>query len=315
MKPKTKFHKVMSEFKAGTLRSSSGELVTDRKQAIAIAMSESGMSKSKGGNMDKIKGGKADGMKCKDIAKKHGVPISVIMKEFELGKFVEREHTEDPEAIEEIARDHLFENPHYYSEGKQAGLFDELKKSIPAKAKSKVEKFLMDYTGDFNDEDLHALADDLKISPHVIEAYIYGIAREHLNMKKPERIKKSPCMKKSGDMEKRMEKAKYISRKKGVNGKWVYVYKRSGDLKKKSPAEQVKDKSKSDDESINPEDNGFWGYEWKDGKGNDYMLAGKDQSGQIRYYKKGSGLMGMAPREKVLNLIKKHKAGGTDRFA
>ena len=39
-----KVHKVMSEFKKGTLRSSSGEKVTDRKQAVAIAMSEAGLS-------------------------------------------------------------------------------------------------------------------------------------------------------------------------------------------------------------------------------------------------------------------------------
>lgn len=32
--------KTMSEFKAGTLRSSSGKLVTDRKQAIAIGISQ-----------------------------------------------------------------------------------------------------------------------------------------------------------------------------------------------------------------------------------------------------------------------------------
>ena len=36
-----KFHKVMREFKSGTLHSSSGELVTSRKQALAIAYSES----------------------------------------------------------------------------------------------------------------------------------------------------------------------------------------------------------------------------------------------------------------------------------
>ena len=42
-----KVHKVMSEFKEGTLRSSSGAKVTNRKQAIAIAMSESGQNKKK----------------------------------------------------------------------------------------------------------------------------------------------------------------------------------------------------------------------------------------------------------------------------
>ena len=40
-----KVHKVLHEFKEGSLKSSSGEKVTDRKQAIAIAMSEAGISK------------------------------------------------------------------------------------------------------------------------------------------------------------------------------------------------------------------------------------------------------------------------------
>jgi len=38
-----KVRKVMREFKAGTLKSSSGEPVKSRQQAIAIAMSEAGM--------------------------------------------------------------------------------------------------------------------------------------------------------------------------------------------------------------------------------------------------------------------------------
>jgi hypothetical protein len=45
VKPEDKVHKVMGEFKRGTLKSSSGQKVTSRDQAIAIAMSESGMSK------------------------------------------------------------------------------------------------------------------------------------------------------------------------------------------------------------------------------------------------------------------------------
>jgi len=35
-----KIRKVMGEFKRGTLRTSSGKKVTDKKQAMAIAMSE-----------------------------------------------------------------------------------------------------------------------------------------------------------------------------------------------------------------------------------------------------------------------------------
>jgi hypothetical protein len=41
---KRKVHKVMGEKKRGTLRSGSGKKVKSRKQAIAIAMSESGQS-------------------------------------------------------------------------------------------------------------------------------------------------------------------------------------------------------------------------------------------------------------------------------
>ena len=44
-----KVHKVMSEYKHGELHSGSkhGPMVTNRKQAVAIAMSEAGMSKRK----------------------------------------------------------------------------------------------------------------------------------------------------------------------------------------------------------------------------------------------------------------------------
>jgi Family of unknown function (DUF6496) len=39
-KGKRKIHKVMKEYKEGTLESSSGEKVKRRKQAVAIALSE-----------------------------------------------------------------------------------------------------------------------------------------------------------------------------------------------------------------------------------------------------------------------------------
>jgi hypothetical protein len=49
MKPATKVAKVMREYKAGKLHSGSkkGPEVTSRKQAVAIALSEAGMSKPK----------------------------------------------------------------------------------------------------------------------------------------------------------------------------------------------------------------------------------------------------------------------------
>ena len=42
---KKNVHKVMHEHKKGTLKSGSGKKVRSRKQAVAIAMSESGQSK------------------------------------------------------------------------------------------------------------------------------------------------------------------------------------------------------------------------------------------------------------------------------
>lgn len=44
-KMKQKVAKVMREYKAGTLKSNSGDKVTSRDQAVAIAMSEAGMAK------------------------------------------------------------------------------------------------------------------------------------------------------------------------------------------------------------------------------------------------------------------------------
>lgn len=46
-KAEKKVSKVMREYGAGTLKSSSGKKVTSRKQAIAIALSEVGQSRPK----------------------------------------------------------------------------------------------------------------------------------------------------------------------------------------------------------------------------------------------------------------------------
>jgi hypothetical protein len=46
-KAQKKVEKVMSEYKSGALKSSSGKKVTTRKQAVAIALSEAGMARKK----------------------------------------------------------------------------------------------------------------------------------------------------------------------------------------------------------------------------------------------------------------------------
>lgn len=50
---KSKVEKVMGEFKDGSLQSSSGQKVTNPKQAIAIALSEQERAKRKRGGMMK----------------------------------------------------------------------------------------------------------------------------------------------------------------------------------------------------------------------------------------------------------------------
>jgi hypothetical protein len=46
-KGKKKIHEVMKEYKEGDLRSSSGDKVSNRKQAVAIALSEARQSGAK----------------------------------------------------------------------------------------------------------------------------------------------------------------------------------------------------------------------------------------------------------------------------
>ena len=52
-------------------------------------------------------------------------PSSVDANELAVGKKVEREHTDSDERAEEIALDHLTENPKYYSELVASGIVDE----------------------------------------------------------------------------------------------------------------------------------------------------------------------------------------------
>ena len=82
MKPQEKIRKVMREFRSGDLKSSSGQKVTNPKQAIAIGLSEAGVSKPKkakeGGQMAESKA-----MMKKEVSfmKKKGAPKSMIKHE------------------------------------------------------------------------------------------------------------------------------------------------------------------------------------------------------------------------------------------
>lgn len=83
---------------------------------------------------DIIKGGAGAFMSMESISKKHNVSIKYIEKQFEIGKIVEIEHSEDkknnsngnPKIRKEIALDHLSENPNYYTDLVEACIVDEL---------------------------------------------------------------------------------------------------------------------------------------------------------------------------------------------
>jgi len=70
-------------------------------------------------NEEKLKGGLSDKMSLEDIAKKHKVSVTQIQNQLKIGKKVEKEHTDTTKTAEEIATDHLYEDPNYYSKLKK----------------------------------------------------------------------------------------------------------------------------------------------------------------------------------------------------
>ena len=65
--------------------------------------------------LENIEGGLADGKTLEDIAKIHNVDIEELQAQLDLGINVEMEHTDDESLAEEIAKDHLTEDPLYYT--------------------------------------------------------------------------------------------------------------------------------------------------------------------------------------------------------
>ncbi len=64
---------------------------------------------------DKIPGGLTDKWSVKDVANKHSVSVSEIERELKDGTDIEMEHTKDKIKAREIALDHLYEFPDYYT--------------------------------------------------------------------------------------------------------------------------------------------------------------------------------------------------------
>jgi len=77
------------------------------------------MKYKQGFTEENLEGGISDGKTLQDIAKKHKVDLSVLEKELGKGIKTEMEHTDNKSKAKEIAMDHLFEDPEYYTKLKR----------------------------------------------------------------------------------------------------------------------------------------------------------------------------------------------------
>lgn len=80
----------------------------------------------------------AKGMSLKKIAKMHGVTLLELNRQVKMGLDAESEHTSNVSEQLKIVKDHLYENPNYYTLLKKAGLKKggEIKESLVKDAKS-----------------------------------------------------------------------------------------------------------------------------------------------------------------------------------
>jgi hypothetical protein len=164
-KKENKIKRVMEEFGAGELKTPSGEVVTDRDQALAIAYSEYEKSVR-----DMLVGGLSDGMDIEDIAKLHDVSVEHIQGQLDKGIKVEMEHSDDEGVAQKISLDHLVENANYYDElEKMEASFEKSEDTVGYLMAEfrvhdweEIQKFV-------KEEDLHEKGREL--NPHVTIAY------------------------------------------------------------------------------------------------------------------------------------------------
>ncbi len=63
--------------------------------------------------------GKAEGLSIADLAKRHGRTEDQIKDAVSAGVQVESEHTDNPGVARQIAMDHVYEDPDYYTKLKK----------------------------------------------------------------------------------------------------------------------------------------------------------------------------------------------------
>lgn len=94
-------------------------LPDDEKQEVEEALEVLEMLNE---NSFNIGGSLSQGKSIEDIAKMHNVSVSHIKKQLAKGKKVESEHTSSKKEQERITKDHLVENPNYYTILEKVGL-------------------------------------------------------------------------------------------------------------------------------------------------------------------------------------------------
>lgn len=145
------YHKVKSRYKVWPSAYASGALSKCRKVG---AKNWGNSKKNEGLSEEFIPGGessKYDQMELDEmisaIAEEHGVSPEQIRSEFEMGVEEEMEHANEELIAQEIALDHLVEDPEYYTKLDGANLEEAKKKRKKAGTESSKESSLRDWFG------------------------------------------------------------------------------------------------------------------------------------------------------------------------
>lgn len=113
-------------------------------------------------------------------------------EELSAGRKVEMEHTSDPEKAEEIAKDHLEENPEYYSDLEE--MEDEAKMQgdqplgYPSEDDLEIIQHFLATQSNLDDDAVHQLMMSLGVEPHEGEEHIYAALQDALNGQAPDLV-------------------------------------------------------------------------------------------------------------------------------
>jgi uncharacterized protein (DUF2461 family) len=119
------YHKVKSRYKVWPSAYASGALVKCRKVGAKNWGNKTNEELEKGGFSDELHGTMKE--MHQQIADKHGVSLEKIDKQIKMG--IEEETKEHGQKrAHEIAMEHVYENPEYYTKLKNAGIDEDIRK-------------------------------------------------------------------------------------------------------------------------------------------------------------------------------------------